>query len=353
MEKLKSIFAKLKDKFISFCKWVWSECKDWRTVVIFAVVVVVMYSPVWGGYICHALFGWSWCSVFATAYLAFWAGPFTPYFPLCIAIALAIKRLFDKKKDSKNKKIDAALADELMKKPFPEIPADIAEMINTSGKITLTGFEDKNDILNDENLQQEVGFSKFSDGSYLVSMVCPMPNITADMIKWWFWWHPQSNERYKIWFPGEHYSVGYGNRNSEYFSAESCPDFQPNTQYPTERIGEIRMPLRIDFVTPEEFGFSQNIMNENNIPIIVCGHVGALRGAVWHTEMAHIFKQTDDGLFLISRFWLGKRLKNKLLRKIILTDKTAKGMAEHCCVEYRNLAQILPVLYEKYSQPQD
>lgn len=28
----------------------------------FAVVVVVMYSPVWGGYLCHALFGWKWCS---------------------------------------------------------------------------------------------------------------------------------------------------------------------------------------------------------------------------------------------------------------------------------------------------
>lgn len=73
-------FIKLKDKFIKFCKWVWEECKDWHTVVIFAVVVVVMYSPVWGGYLCHALFGWKWCSVMATAYLAFWAGPFTPFF---------------------------------------------------------------------------------------------------------------------------------------------------------------------------------------------------------------------------------------------------------------------------------
>ena len=79
MEKIKALFIKLKDKFIKFCKWVWQECKDWHTVVIFAIVVVVMYSPVWGGYLCHALFGWKWCSVMATAYLAFWAGPFTPY----------------------------------------------------------------------------------------------------------------------------------------------------------------------------------------------------------------------------------------------------------------------------------
>ncbi len=103
MEKIKELFIKLKDKFINFCKWVWNECKDWRTVVIFAVVVVFMYTPVWGGYLCHAIFGWKWCSAVATAYLAFWAGPFTPYFPLCIAITLGIRRLIDKIKGKKNK----------------------------------------------------------------------------------------------------------------------------------------------------------------------------------------------------------------------------------------------------------
>lgn len=105
------------------------------------------------------------------------------------------------------------------------------------------------------------------------------------------------------------------------------------------------MPLRIDFVTPEEFGFSKAVMQEYHIPLIVCGHVGVFNGAIWHTEMAHIFKQTEDGLFLISRFWLGKTMKDPLLRKLIITDKTAKAMAEHCCVEYRNLLEILPILY--------
>ena len=102
MEKINVFLTKMKDKFIKFCKWVWSECKDWRTIVIFAIVVVVMYSPVWGGYLCSLLFKWKWSSVFATAYLAFWAGPFTPYFPLCIAITLGIKRAIDKIKNHSN-----------------------------------------------------------------------------------------------------------------------------------------------------------------------------------------------------------------------------------------------------------
>lgn len=42
----------------------------------------------------------------ATAYLAFWAGPFTPFFPLCIVVTLFIKRKFIDKKKSMNKMID-------------------------------------------------------------------------------------------------------------------------------------------------------------------------------------------------------------------------------------------------------
>lgn len=107
------------------------------------------------------------------------------------------------------------------------------------------------------------------------------------------------------------------------------------------------MPLRIDFVGAEEFGFSKEMMEHNHIPLILCGHVSAFNGTVRHTEMAHIFRQTEEGLFLISRFWMGKTLKSPLLRNRILTDRMANGMAEHCCVEYRNLAKILPGLYRE------
>ena len=72
-----------------------------------------------------------------------------------------------------------------------------------------------------------------------------------------------------------------------------------------------------------------------------------IRSFVKHTEMAHIFKQTDDGLFLISRFWMGQLLWPKILRKIIINDKLAKGMTEHCHQEYRNLAAMLPELYNE------
>lgn len=236
----------------------------------------------------------------------------------------------------------------LMNKELPVIPDEIHRAIENSA-VSATEFENKNDILQDESLQREVGIAKMPDGTFLVSMVCPMPGITAEMIRWWFWWHPQADERYKVWFPGEHKGIGYPEKQRAYFNSSSCPEFRNNTHYPLEKIGKALLPLRIDFVTPEQFGFSKGIMEEKGIPVIVCGHVGAFRGLVMHTQMAHIFKETDEGLFLISRFWLGKTMKSRLLGKMIITEKLAKDMARHCCIEYRNLSEILPTLYKEYN----
>lgn len=180
-----------------------------------------------------------------------------------------------------------------------------------------------------------------------MSMYCPMPGITREMIDWWFWWHTQEDLRYQVWFPGSHSKNSYAKKDRAYFEQKTQPLFQPNSQFPMEEIGGISMPLRIDFVTPEQFGFSREAMEKGNIATIVCGHVSAFGGLISHTEMAHIFRQTEAGLFMCSRFWLGKTM-NPLLRKLMMTEKMARGMAEHCCIEYRNLSEILPPLFHQY-----
>ena len=237
-----------------------------------------------------------------------------------------------------------------MEKALPQIPPNINAAIAAKAPVTRTAFDEKDTILTDAALQQEFGFARFDNGNYLVSMTCPMPGLTPEMIRWWFWWHAQESIRYKIWFPGEHFGISYARKDRAYFSEKRLPAFQPNTHYPVERIGKLILPLKIEFVSPEAFGFSPDLMQKNGIPLIVCGHVSAMYGLVPHTEMAHIFRQTEDGLLLISRFWLGQTLQNPLLRKVIFTDETASGMAKHCCVEYRNLAEILPELYRTESK---
>lgn len=65
-------------------------------------MIAVVYSPVWVGYLLYAAFGWEWASVMASACLVFWAGPFTPFFPICIGITLSIKRWTGRKANAEN-----------------------------------------------------------------------------------------------------------------------------------------------------------------------------------------------------------------------------------------------------------
>ncbi len=88
---MRRIIDQTTQKIKELLQWIWKECRDWRTAVILVCVMAAVYSPVWGGYLLHALFGWSAGSVIASTCLLFWAGPFTPFFPLCIAITMALK----------------------------------------------------------------------------------------------------------------------------------------------------------------------------------------------------------------------------------------------------------------------
>ena len=91
----------LKEKIKEFIKWVIDECKDWKTLVILLIIMAIVYFPTWGGFLFYYIFKWKWCFAVATAYFAFWMGPFTPFFPLCIAISIGIKKKIESKKEQK------------------------------------------------------------------------------------------------------------------------------------------------------------------------------------------------------------------------------------------------------------
>lgn len=95
--QIRKIYNWIKEKTVNFLKWIWHECKDKRTLALLLAVITIVYSPVWLGYILLWVFGWNWAGIVATAMLAFWAGPFSPFFVICISITFAIKKLFEKK----------------------------------------------------------------------------------------------------------------------------------------------------------------------------------------------------------------------------------------------------------------
>lgn len=97
-------------KFLKRCKYlarfpfkrVWTNIRDWKTFLIFAIVFVVVSSEVWCpyliGFICwndevlrNTMFG------IGSAGLMFWnVIPCTPFLLICISLTIFIKTLFSK-----------------------------------------------------------------------------------------------------------------------------------------------------------------------------------------------------------------------------------------------------------------
>ena len=86
---LKKILKEKCKKIINYLK---NECTDSKTLILFLCVIVVMYMPVWGGYLLYFIFKMKILFVIASMVMAFWVGPFTPFFPFAIAITLFIKK---------------------------------------------------------------------------------------------------------------------------------------------------------------------------------------------------------------------------------------------------------------------
>lgn len=249
----------------------------------------------------------------------------------------------------------------LIYKPAPPLTDEVRDKL-LYPNITPLPISEKNRLLSDVELQNEIGFCQLASGGWLVAMKSEMPGVTREMVEWWFWWHAQEPLRYKIWFPGEHIGISVAKRDSDYFDSPFT-GFRSNTQYPVEQIGKTTANLYIDFLSPMQFGFDKDIFQPNRIETVVCGNVGLAAFNIEHTKMAHIFKQSSDGLTIISRFWMGESLRfmnmndrslvnriagSRLVRQQFFHRRRAFEMAEHCSREYRNLAIILPDLYSQY-----
>jgi hypothetical protein len=204
------------------------------------------------------------------------------------------------------------------------------------------------------------GWCVLPDGSQYVAVRTRFSGCTADMLDWWFIW-AQRDEiiRYKIWYPGAHVSMSE-NPTPDF---ERRPDDKPYwglSRFPVEDVGMGVARLRLDFVRPEAFGFGPIRDGDS----AVCVRVGLPDGLLKHTDMIHYVYADDDGFELRSRFWMGRDFEamaggwpivaaladNAVMKRKLLPQHAAQGLAWHCATEYHHLASFLAELYADYGQ---
>lgn len=98
-KKLKSFICLFKNELKKF--------KNWQTLIIFILVMVIVGSEVWVSYLIAIIVGLDTplgasLSTFATACLIFWNLPFTPFLLVCFTITTFIVELKDKIKKKRN-----------------------------------------------------------------------------------------------------------------------------------------------------------------------------------------------------------------------------------------------------------
>ena len=196
---------------------------------------------------------------------------------------------------------------------------------------------------------------RLPDATYLVAVRTPMPEVKADMVRWWFSDFLQTTEHYSWWHPKDHVWMDWENKEPGKIKGAS--------HLVHEYIGGDLSKLRIQFVNPSEF-FSYDPNDEDTF--VICAIVGLLDEEINTAKMCHVVRNTLNGAEMRSRFWLGhvaKREGNKtiaslpgfigntaLVRLFILDKRTAEGLKHHAMEEMKFLAELLPSLYESKKQ---
>jgi hypothetical protein len=155
------------------------------------------------------------------------------------------------------------------------------------------------------------------------------------MFDWWFTWHQLDPLRYKIWDHYVHYDVQVNAADRKKLQSGAIPLGERNwdcIHHVNEDIGMGAGEIKINFVSPEEFGFDMKRFKEPNASTAVC--------AVGGSRMVHIARKIEGGIELRTRFWFPSELHVPLA--------LLKGLNYHALEEYSNLAKILPSLYQEY-----
>jgi phloretin hydrolase len=255
---------------------------------------------------------------------------------------------------------DPGLASYLERPMTPPDPVVLAEIergpVDPARTVALAEIDR---LLDPAPLPVEVGWCFRADQTGYVAVRTAMPGVSAEMVEWWFDWHPRA-DRYRIWHP-----LAHTDNSVEPPPAPGVKRHWGAVHHPVEDVGTGKVRARIAFGPPTAIGFSTDALDDPAVATIVCGFVGDDTRRLRHSAMAHVFLAEGDGVVLRSHFWLGAAvrpylpaplaaplgwaLNNPLVRRASLPRELPRALATHCAEEYANLGALLPELYSRFS----
>lgn len=208
-------------------------------------------------------------------------------------------------------------------------------------------------------LKTETGYCLMPDGTGFASTKVFMPNVTPQMLDWWFNWHPLHSLRYVIWCPIAH--VGISAETPEAHKDSSGIDLKKRnygkSHFPVEGFDlKSAQRIRIRFYDPKQLGIDISKFEDTNVSNLFAAAVTREIGSfsIPINVFMHFVRKVDGGVEYRSRYWLGwtinkqGELKKSIFpfsRKFMLS--ITRNNCIHSLTEYNNLASFLPSLYEE------
>jgi hypothetical protein len=192
----------------------------------------------------------------------------------------------------------------------------------------------------------------------LVAARTDMPGVTPPMIDWWFGWHSDSPERYKLWHPQAHVHAVWLAPPAA--GARGRARYIGHTSVVDEYIGSNLIRAAIRFVVPATLGFTDSSLDDPEKATIVCARTGFGDFPIDVGYLAHHVRRTAAGSEMRSRFWVGGPYaagRSSLAGTVIARaarlvlgpiEADARALLVHCAEEMQHLASFLPALYAEF-----
>lgn len=207
----------------------------------------------------------------------------------------------------------------------------------------------------------EDGYAVDDDTSLSVAVRTEMPDVTPAMIDWWFGWHGDAAQKYKLWHPQAHVHAEWDRPLPKGNAGRARRrSYVGRTSFVDEYLGSELSHATISFVRPAEVGFDERALEDDAEATAVCAHIGLPGTPLVAGTLVHHVRRIAGGdgrAEMRSRFWLGGR-HARVRGGGSLGDFVAPLLARlkhpgldfgrallvHCSQEMSHLATFLPAL---------
>jgi len=206
--------------------------------------------------------------------------------------------------------------------------------------------------------RRDDGFAICAGGEMRIALATEMPGVTPAMVDWWFGWHSDSPDRYKLWHPRAHVHAEWQVQPPAGSSGRAR--YVGRTSVVDEYVGSDLGRFTVSFLDPATMGLGRAAPADGSATLVLA-RAGLADFPFDVGFLAHHVTAVDFGSVMHSRFWIGGPLvaarrggpagramaaaARALLRP---SEADARALMTHCAQEMQHLAGFLPGLHAEF-----